>query len=47
MSKEKSGIWITGASSGIGRSTAIEFAKVGAKVFVSGRRTAELERIKY
>lgn len=45
MSKEKSGIWITGASSGIGRSTAIEFAKVGAKVFVSGRRTAELERI--
>jgi short-subunit dehydrogenase len=45
MSKEKSGIWITGASSGIGRSTAIEFAKIGAKVFVSGRRTAELERI--
>lgn len=45
MSKEKSGIWITGASSGIGRAAAIEFAKTGAKVFVSGRRVAELERI--
>ena len=45
MSKEKSGIWITGASSGIGKSAAIEFAKTGAKVFVSGRRVAELERI--
>jgi len=45
MSKEKSGIWITGASSGIGRSAAIEFAKTGAKVFVSSRRVAELERI--
>ena len=45
MSKEKPGIWITGASSGIGRATAIEFAKTGAKVFVSGRRSAELERI--
>ena len=32
-------------SSGIGRATAIEFAKTGAKVFVSGRRSAELERI--
>jgi 3-oxoacyl-[acyl-carrier protein] reductase len=45
MSKEKPGIWITGASSGIGRAAAIEFAKTGAKVFVSGRRAAELERI--
>lgn len=45
MSKEKPGIWITGASSGIGRSAAIEFAKTGARVFVSGRRAAELERI--
>jgi len=45
MSKEKPGIWITGASSGIGRAAAIEFAKTGAKVFVSGRRVAELERI--
>jgi len=45
MSKEKPGIWITGASSGIGRSAALEFAKTGAKVFASGRRSAELERI--
>lgn len=45
MSKEKSGVWITGASSGIGRAAAIEFAKTGAKVFVSGRRVGELERI--
>jgi len=45
MSKEKSGVWITGASSGIGRAAAIEFAKTGAKVFASGRRAAELERI--
>lgn len=45
MSKEKPGIWITGASSGIGRAAAIEFAKTGAKVFASGRRSAELERI--
>jgi 3-oxoacyl-[acyl-carrier protein] reductase len=45
MSKEKPGIWITGASSGIGRAAAIEFAKTGAKVFISGRRAAELERI--
>lgn len=45
MKKEKPGIWITGASSGIGKSTAIEFAKVGARVFASARRISELERI--
>lgn len=45
MKKEKPGIWITGASSGIGKSTAIEFAKVGARVFASARRVSELERI--
>jgi len=45
MSKEKPGVWITGASSGIGRAAAIEFAKTGAKVFASGRRAAELDRI--
>ncbi len=39
------GIWITGASSGIGRATAAEFAKVGGKVFASARRTVELERL--
>jgi len=45
MRDEKPGIWITGASSGIGRSTAIEFAKTGAKVFASARRVSELERL--
>ena len=43
---EKNGIWITGASSGIGKSTALEFASVGCSVFVSARREAELERMK-
>jgi short-subunit dehydrogenase len=45
MTKSKSGIWITGASSGIGRSAAIEFAKSGCDVFVSSRRVNELERL--
>jgi short-subunit dehydrogenase len=41
----KSGVWITGASSGIGRAAAGEFAKTGARVFVSSRRATELERL--
>ena len=46
MTKEsKPGIWVTGASSGIGRAAASEFARTGAKVFVSSRRAGELERI--
>jgi short-subunit dehydrogenase len=44
MSDEKSGIWITGASSGIGKAAAEEFARTGCKVFVSARRVTELER---
>lgn len=43
MSKGK--IWITGASSGIGREAAIEFAKIGCEVFASARRITELERL--
>lgn len=46
MSEIKSGIWITGASSGIGRAATVEFAKVGCNVFASARRTTELERLK-
>jgi 3-oxoacyl-[acyl-carrier protein] reductase len=45
MNKSKSGIWITGASSGIGKSAAKEFARIGCKVFASARRTVELERL--
>jgi short-subunit dehydrogenase len=43
---DKNGIWVTGASSGIGKSTALEFASVGWNVFVSARRASELERLK-
>ena len=45
MSKNKAGIWITGASSGIGRATAAELARVGGKVYASARRVTELERL--
>ncbi|MCW8811140.1 MAG: SDR family oxidoreductase [Ignavibacteriaceae bacterium] len=43
---KKDGIWITGASSGIGKAIALEFAKIGCNVFVSARRAQELERLK-
>ena len=46
MDKEKSGVWITGASSGIGRAAVKEFASVGVNVFASARRVTELERLK-
>lgn len=39
------GVWVTGASSGIGKATAAEFARVGCKVFASARRSVELERL--
>ncbi len=45
MAKERNGIWITGASSGIGKAAAVEFSKIGSKVFVSARRVSELERL--
>ena len=45
MADEKSGIWITGASSGIGKAAAEEVARIGCRVFVSARRVTELERL--
>ncbi len=39
-------VWITGASSGIGEALALAFYRAGAKVVISARRIAELERVK-
>jgi NAD(P)-dependent dehydrogenase (short-subunit alcohol dehydrogenase family) len=38
-------IFVTGASSGIGRATAIELAERGHRVFAGARRTATLEEL--
>lgn len=38
-------VWITGASSGLGRYMAYEFARHGAKLALSARRTERLEQV--
>jgi len=40
---EGSVVWVTGAGSGIGRACAIAFAKMGARVALTGRRLPPLE----
>lgn len=39
-------VWITGASSGIGRETAVQLNKIGSKLILSARNTAQLEELK-
>lgn len=39
-------IWITGASSGIGRETAVQLNNIGAKLILSARNTSQLEELK-
>ena len=45
MKNQTNGVWITGASAGIGKEAAKELARTGSKVFVSARRKTELERL--
>ena len=45
MSENQKKIWITGASSGIGRAVAEKFAQEGWKVAISARRKEILDQI--
>ena len=39
-------IWVTGASSGIGRSVAIKLSKLGAELILTARNRDKLEEVK-
>ena len=39
-------VWVTGASSGIGEAVAVAFSREGAKLILSSRNAAELERVR-
>ncbi|MFZ5722956.1 MAG: SDR family oxidoreductase [Pseudomonadota bacterium] len=43
---EQQVVWITGASSGIGAALAEAFSRLGARVVLSARRVAELEKVR-
>ncbi|TXH37470.1 MAG: SDR family NAD(P)-dependent oxidoreductase [Rhodospirillaceae bacterium] len=38
-------VWVTGASSGIGEALSMALARRGARLILSGRKVAELERV--
>jgi len=46
MSFKNKVIWITGASSGIGKALALEFSKLEAKIIISSRKKEALEEVK-
>ena len=46
MTLNNKSVWITGASSGIGKSLAIALSKLNCKLIISARRTKELEKVK-
>jgi NAD(P)-dependent dehydrogenase (short-subunit alcohol dehydrogenase family) len=45
MTLERQIAWVTGAGSGIGRAIAIDLARAGACVVISGRRNTALEQV--